>query len=266
MYGFELKSGRVNSRKIVIVDMDDVTGVEEMDSVEAKQVIKATNELPLFTNNIDSTGYPDTQCALEEYCRLLAEGSITARIAFFMRNQLLSSMRRVHKKYTGVSLIHKEKVESWEKYFARLAEWEAHYSQLADTKETSPKTKLQLPSHAKKTNAEFFAEACNDMSTLVKWYAPYSGNLQESPRLVPMPRKKKTKSSEKTESKKQKIIEEPLEREWHVNGISKTRWTLGDWTLMSMLEKDEYRTRRAQRGVWPQEIPLNERYIDDEGA
>ena len=245
---------------------------------DAKQVVKATLEMSIFTLNVDATGYGDCQIAVEEFCRVGEEESKEAAKLMYQRNLLFSLMRRVHAKYPGVSIPNKEKVQSWQEYYYRIAEWEAYFAFTIDTDDESAKVttdalNLHLNYAAKKSNNEFWFEASNDMSPFVKWFAPYTGNLQEFALPVSKPRKKKKQSENKkqsekpsNESKKQKMIEQPHEREWHVNGISKTRWTLGDWTHMSIFEKDEYRKQRAQRGVWPPEIPLNERYIDDEGA
>ena len=62
-------------RKSITIDISDVICVEEMYADDAKQVVKATLEMSIFTLNVDATGYGDSQMAVEECCRVGEEGS-----------------------------------------------------------------------------------------------------------------------------------------------------------------------------------------------
>jgi hypothetical protein len=282
MFGFEMRASRsrnsakskgYENSKVVPILLQNIDRIEDMYSDEAKEVISATNTLDIFVNNIDHTGFSDTQMLVEHMVDLVDESrDESGALQFYERNLIKSLMIDVFRTFPNLSgAKEKQAHEKAAREYARFVKWEGTARFCVETENpqvlnTDPQFQALMNTDAEDHYLLEFAEFSSRLSPLAVWFTP--GGNSSLVKEVAAPQKKKKKKAEAAvpvaKVKKQKCSED-VQKSYHVGGKLTTRWKLGDWSKMSEEEKTEYRAQRGARGNWPTEVPPCEQWIHPNG-
>jgi hypothetical protein len=280
-HGYEMRTSRhkkgFENSKIVLVELNNIERIVDMSNPEAKEVIGATNHLSIFKDNVDHTGFKDTQMLIEHMVELTGNcADKSGALLFYERNLIKSLMRDVFRRWPSViSVKDKENHQSYAKEYERLSKFEGTVRFCLDTDDpTVLPSDLDLQALLNNDADEHysleFAEFLPRLSPLAVWFTHGDTSIAQAvlpPKRKKTSRKLKEVAATKTEAKvtKKSKLSERVEKIWHVGGKPTTRWVRGDWTKMDDEEKMEYRTQRDRRGNWPAEVPQCEQWIRREG-
>jgi hypothetical protein len=260
----------------VLVCNDDISIIEDMVNDEAQQVIHATNSMPIFFKNVDHSGWPDTQCLVEEMMENYYEDfdpNISRKL--YERNLHKSLMRDFHQQHPNTKPDKiKTLMEEFSSSFLVLAKWEGSfrflfrgdYNRIVPTiEEVATGFGCEESTEGEEELLDEFALIRPSLSQFVQWLAP--GGSREDEEVAKPKKKKKTLNQEAcSTAKKAKTAECPVViKGYHVGGEWKTRYQPGFWGRMSEDEKMEYRAQRNERGNWPGDIPRCEQWIKSKG-
>jgi hypothetical protein len=265
----------------VLLPSENLKTFEWLYNDEALQVIKATNHMNILLKNVDSSGFKDTQCLVED----MMENYYTDEYPCVMRklyatNLHKSLMRDFHLKYPNITTDKGKKLlQFWSESFGVIAKWEStfRFSELAIDSRDVPSVAEVCAAFGDVTSTgpdeidnslfEEFDEISPTLSTFCQWFTP--GGLSEVTAVEKPKRKQENKKKEVAVvvTKKPKVVSclEHVQKGWHVEGSFKTRWVPGFWGKMSEGEKMEYRAQRGERGNWPADIPPCDQWINIKG-
>ena len=117
-----------------LIDQGDIDGVRKATKAENTVQIDVTNKWPIFVDNIDSNGKPDTQCAVE-CCAQLSQvpgeqwpGRAAQCAQRYVANQhralMIDVLKQFHKQTCKE---HKKKVADWSEWYLMSVKWEAFF-------------------------------------------------------------------------------------------------------------------------------------------
>lgn len=289
VWGFRMNlNGRSSSRgKIERIDMDQVDGWEDMVNSEAMQVIRMSNEMDLLKENIELGDFQDTQTAVERLVDYQdrAPGDAAARLKaaeLFKANLLKGLGSQVNKRYASSSSFDCGQRHDWTEHHKRIAALTAAQCYYGDGEGPSEgagkydlgnKDVLALLDVKSEDDAvSMIKEMFNDLppfvqhglpvdlpSDLLMVEEPPESNVKKGKRATAGATAKKQKKKKKKTEPIHSDSEDGVRMQIVVGGKQLSRWTKGIWNEMSKQEKELYISSRNVSGVWPAEIPDEDR-------